>query len=123
MCSVRYTKGSVDQRIGYVLLIRTIYHFKRLENHVTKFYKSNKDYCLTAAKNRGGLWLANPTIVGMFLAAEAVFRIKTEGIKPKIDKHDTVKCLLKESSVHAAISHLRINATLATSKEITEKSC
>eukprot|EP00795_Rhopilema_esculentum_P006574 gene6574-12110_t len=82
--------------------------------------QSNKDYCLTAAKNRGGLWLVNPIIVDMFLAAEAVFRIKTEVIKPKIDQHDIVKCLLKESSVHAAISHLRNNATLATSNEITK---
>ena len=81
---------------------------------------SNSDYNFTTTKNRGGLWLVNPTVISMFLSAEAVFRMKTQGHQRKIDTNVIIDVLMKDIAVRATISDLRCNAKLEVAKEVSK---
>ena len=79
----------------------------------------DEDQILNNIRDRGGLWLINEYCQNIFQISETIFREKTKRVTNKIDSHEIVENILKDSDVNSNFGYLCDNAACHVDKEVS----
>ena len=79
----------------------------------------DEDQILNNIRDRGGLWLINEYCQNIFQISETIFREKTKRVTNKIDFHEIVENILKDSDVNSNFGYLCDNAACHVDKEVS----
>ena len=81
--------------------------------------EKDEEQILNNIRDRGGLWLINEYCQNIFQISETIFRGKTKTLTNKIDSHDIVENILKDSDVNSNFRYLCDNAACPVDKEVS----